>query len=330
MSASEVVATATGEIASRELGVTLMHEHLFVRDPELDRALPDGEWDEAHLVAAAVQRLQRLHAVGISTVCDLTVPGLGRDVGLVARVAQQTDVNIVVSTGWYYTGAFSPALKLSGPGGVVDGDDPLMTLMERDVTIAIAGTSVRAGMIKIAFEDTEANRDVTRLVAAAANASLMSGTPITTHSNTTTPNGALQQSLLMGQGVPADRIIIGHAGDVPDLDYLTALADAGSSIGFDRFGMSHVGEDSRRMQTLLELIEAGYASRVVVSQDSAIYSRATPPDFRTRRAPDWRIEHLFESVIPALRVRGVADSQLQTIFVDNPARLLGAAGQRLR
>ena len=42
-----------------------------------------------------------LHGLGVRTVVDLTVPGLGRDVSLVAEVARRVPINLVAATGWY-------------------------------------------------------------------------------------------------------------------------------------------------------------------------------------------------------------------------------------
>ncbi|HET6744225.1 MAG TPA: phosphotriesterase-related protein, partial [Candidatus Limnocylindria bacterium] len=78
-----------------------MHEHIFVRNPELELNLPDGEWDPIEAVDTAVRGLTELHAQGIRTVVDLTVPGLGRDVRRVREVAGRVPVNLVAATGWY-------------------------------------------------------------------------------------------------------------------------------------------------------------------------------------------------------------------------------------
>ena len=43
----------------------------------------------------AVAHLDLLHERGVRTVVDLTVPGLGRDAALVARVASRTRMRIV-------------------------------------------------------------------------------------------------------------------------------------------------------------------------------------------------------------------------------------------
>jgi predicted metal-dependent phosphotriesterase family hydrolase len=41
------------------------------------------------------------------------------------------------------------------------------------------------------------------------------------------------------------RIVIAHAGDSTDLDYLRHLADAGAMLGFDRFNTPFSSDDAR-------------------------------------------------------------------------------------
>ena len=93
--------TFRGPIGPDELGVTLIHEHIFVRNPELELNLPDPEWSPFEAVETAVHGLSELHDLGVRTVVDLTVPGLGRDVRLVREVADRVQVNLVAATGWY-------------------------------------------------------------------------------------------------------------------------------------------------------------------------------------------------------------------------------------
>src|SRR5699024_11612243 len=61
------VPTFTGDIAAEEVGETLLHEHLFVRQPDVDRALPDDEWDADRAVHEAVVHLDALHDRGVRT-----------------------------------------------------------------------------------------------------------------------------------------------------------------------------------------------------------------------------------------------------------------------
>ncbi|WP_084104316.1 phosphotriesterase [Demequina sp. NBRC 110056] len=316
------VATYSGDTHAADLGVTLMHEHLFVRQPELDGVLPDPEWDAQGAVERAVELLKRLFAHGVRTLVDLTVPGIGRDATLVGEVARRSPVAIVASTGWYTTTVLPPALQAQGPGRLVDGPDLLSALFVADLTRGIAGTEVRAGMIKVASAGSGITEDVRRVFAAAAHAHAETGAPITTHSDPLAGGGPDQQDLLESLGVDLTRVVIGHAGDGSDLTLLRRIADRGSFLGFDRFGMEHTAPDARRVDNLVRLIELGYADRVVLSHDAAVHSRVTPPSWRATHTPHWHMEHLHRTILPALRERGVSEGTLATMMIDNPRRIL--------
>lgn len=323
--AARSVPTYTGEVGAERLGVTLIHEHVFVLSPELDIDLPHPEWHPGRAVEGAVAALERLYALGVRTLVDLTVPGLGRDPRLVARVAERSPVSIVASTGYYTADALPHALRTHGPGRLVGGDDPLLGLFLRDIEEGIAGTAVRAGMLKVVSDAPGITGDVERVFTAAAHAHLRTGVPITTHSNPVTRGGLDQQRLLDRLGVPLDRVVIGHSGDSTDLGYLRELADNGSYLGFDRFGMEHVAADDDRIRTLLLLLDEGYADRIVLSHDAAFFSRVTPPSWRARDVPHWHMEGIHTRVLPRLRESGVDDATIDRMLIDNPRRVLAGA-----
>ena len=70
------VETVRGPVEASELGGTLMHEHIFILNPELEQNYPSPEWNEEAALKDAHDGLQALHAKGISTVVDLTVMGI--------------------------------------------------------------------------------------------------------------------------------------------------------------------------------------------------------------------------------------------------------------
>ncbi len=160
-------------------------------------------------------------------------------------------------------------------------------------------------MLKVMTDVDGITPDVARVMTAAAIAHSETGVPITTHSHPASRNGLVQQTFLGERGVPPDRIVIGHSGDSEDLDYLMELMDNGSTIGMDRFGMEHVLPDERRVRTLVALLEQGYADRIVISHDAAFYSHVTPPSWRARAAPRWRMDTISRSILPTLRDAGV-------------------------
>ena len=59
-----MVATVRGDVAPEALGTTLMHEHVFVVDPEVADNFATV-WDEEAAVADATRRLKELHAAGV-------------------------------------------------------------------------------------------------------------------------------------------------------------------------------------------------------------------------------------------------------------------------
>src|SRR5215475_10064507 len=98
------VETARGPVDAESLGVTLMHEHVFILNAEVRENYPadypDG-WDEDHQVDSAIAKLSALAGRGCTTIVDPTVLGLGRDVARIRRVADGTGLNIIVATGLY-------------------------------------------------------------------------------------------------------------------------------------------------------------------------------------------------------------------------------------
>src|SRR3712207_3421381 len=96
------VETARGPVDVADLGVTLMHEHVFVLTPDVQQNYPQEWGSEDDRVADAVSKLQSLAGLGVRTIVDPTVVGLGRYVPRIARIAEQVpDLNIVVATGLY-------------------------------------------------------------------------------------------------------------------------------------------------------------------------------------------------------------------------------------
>ena len=96
-----LLSTARGFIDSSQLGVTLMHEHIFIIDADVWLNYP-GEWEsEEKQISNAVARLNDLKSRGVDSIVDLTVVGLGRFIPRIAKVAQQTQLNIIFATGIY-------------------------------------------------------------------------------------------------------------------------------------------------------------------------------------------------------------------------------------
>ena len=79
------VETVRGPIDTNVLGATLMHEHVFVLTADVQANLPQP-FDEDARVAEAAEKLRALADLGVHTIVDPTVIGLGRNIARIKRV----------------------------------------------------------------------------------------------------------------------------------------------------------------------------------------------------------------------------------------------------
>lgn len=316
--------TARGEIATTDLGVTLMHEHVFVLSPEIHNNFPEVWGEEAKRQADAVTRLNELKARGVDTIVDLTVIGLGRYIPRIAKIAEQTEINIVVATGVYTYNDVPMYFHFSGPDTPLG--EPMVDMFVNDIEKGIAGTAIKAAILKCATDEPGVTPGVERVLRAVAQAHRRTGVPISTHTHAATRRGLEQQRIFAEEGVDLSRVVIGHSGDSTDLGYLTELVEAGSYIGMDRFGVDVFLDFESRVNTVAQMCERGHADKMVLSHDAACLMDWLPEDMVPVVMPNWHYLHIHNDVIPALKERGVTDEQLTTMLVDNPRRIFEAQG----
>ena len=315
-SATKMVPTVTGSIPVEQLGKTLAHEHVFVVGEEF-RQNYQADWDEEEKTAQAVRDLNELKSLGIDSIMDPTVVGLGRYIPRIQRIAEQTDLNIVVATGVYTYNEVPFQFHFSGPGLLFDVPEPMTELFVSDIENGIAGTGVKAGFLKCAIEEQGMTPGVERVMRAVAQAHVRTGVPITVHTNVHNRSGLDAQRVLREEGADLTKVVIGHSGDSTDLDYLMELADAGSILGMDRFGLDVLLPFEQRVDTVAQLVERGYADRMVLAHDASCFIDWFDPQAKAQAVPNWNYRHISEDVLPALLDRGVSEEQIQTMLVDN-------------
>lgn len=314
------VETARGPIDGASLGRTLMHEHVFVISTEIQQNYPEEWGDEEFRIDQAVGRLQELKEAGIDTILDPTAIGLGRYIPRIVEVANQIELNIVCATGLY---TFNELPHYYGRRVPTQGEvDVLTTHFVRDIVEGVAGTQVKAGVIKCATDKPGVTPDVERVLRACAQAHRETGCPITTHTSAATRRGLEQQAIFVEEGVDLTRVVIGHCGDTDDLDYLREIADAGSYLGMDRFGIDGYLPTSERVAVVAQLCHEGYADRMVLSHDASCYIDWIAGEVPIGNLPDWHYLHISHDVLPALREQGVTEEQIETMLVNNPRRYL--------
>ncbi len=319
------VPTTAGDTNVDDLGVVLMHEHVFIRTEQLHWGWPGfGGWDTETEVAKAREHLRGLAQLGVGSILDMTIPGLGRDPALVARAVEGTGLRVLFATGYYTYDHLPFPFHFRGPGKVLDGDDRLIeSLFERDLTEGIGDSGFRAAVLKVVTDEQGMTDDVRRLALAVAHVHARTGTPICTHAHAPSKRGLDQQQLLSSNGVDLGRVMIGRSNESTDLGYLEEVIGNGSYLGWDRCGLQVTVPLDAQLDMLASLCERGYADRVMLSHDKSSFMdwfTAAESDFGL---PDWQYTYIHTGVLPGLRERGVTDDQLNQMLVRNPRAFFG-------
>jgi phosphotriesterase-related protein len=315
------VATVRGPVDVESLGPALMHEHIFILAQEthenFGRFWGDQWWDEEVRVADGIAKLGALREAGIRTLVDPTAVGLGRSIPRIQRLNASVDLHIVACTGVYAFLELPNFFKYRSAEGLTE-------LFVREIREGIAETGVKAAFLKCAVEEHGIVGDLPLILAAVAAASVETGAPVMVHTNAAAGTGTVALEALTQHGVEPSRIVIAHAGDSNDLDYLRRIAETGAWLGFDRFNIPHFNPDERRVETLVALVAEGYAGQVHLGHDAACFYdfMIGNPAFANER-PDYL--HISEKILPALLEAGVTQAQIDQMLTDNPRRFFAGA-----
>ncbi|WP_199434219.1 phosphotriesterase family protein [Qaidamihabitans albus] len=322
------IPTYTDDVDVDALGTTLMHEHIFVRIPDLQEFFPGFQgWDEATEIANARAHLGALNDLGIGTIVDLTAPALGRDVHRVARAVDGSGMQVVFCTGYYTCTTFP--FQYRGPGKLVIDDphgDFLVSLLARDIEEGIEDAGIRAGILECATDEPGETSDGKRVLRAVTRTRLRTGVPISTHTHALSRRGLEQQRIFRQEGVDLGCVVIGHCNETTDLGYLEQLVDNASYPGWDECGLGIVLGLDEQVDTLAELCRRGYADRIVLSHDRHCTSDWFPEDRVGETAPQRTYDYVYSGVLPGLLEHGITEDQVEQMLLRHNPRDIFSGG----
>ena len=308
---SVFVQTVTGPVAPESLGVTLSHEHVF-----LSMWADDGHTFMAQLNDEDVlaEELSAFRDAGGGCLVDQTPGGSGRNPEGLRRLSERTGLAIVTGCGWYLE-PFYPdreALARRSAGHIAEQ-------LMREIRDGLDGTEVQPGIIgEIGAGQGWVSPLEERVHRAAARAQRATGLPLGTH---TLHHGAgrHQMSIFDDEGVDPARVCIGHCDTFPSLDYCVEVARWGGYVSLDNIGLQLGDHEQSVLRLVLDLVEAGFAERILLSQDVGQMT-----ELRSRGGRGYT--YLAERFLPALTEAGVDDAMLRTLTVENPRRWLTIEG----
>ena len=307
--------TVLGPLEATDLGFTLSHEHVGTNAAGLRHTYPEFI-DRAGIIEQSTAALKEAYAEGLRTIVDVSTFDLGRDIAMIAEVARQSGVNIVVATGNH--------LAVPRPFGDVS-PDVIAPMYVREIEEGIEDSGVKAAVIKVASDRGGITPPQEVVLRAAARAHLQTGAPISTHTWSPDRVGEQQVAILEEEGADLNRVYIGHSNDDTDLDYLLGLLEKGVWLGLDRYPGGRVTgtpDWEQRTEVAKKLMDAGHTERIMLSHDYSVpkaRNGAEVQEERRRANPDG-YNFISRHVLPRLMELGASEQDIHQITVENPRR----------
>jgi phosphotriesterase-related protein len=302
---NKYVMTVSGPISSQQMKFTLSHEHVLVDFIGADKVSKD-RYNADEVFETALPYLKEARQRGCHTLVECTPAYIGRDVELLKRLALESGLNILTTTGYY--GAAKE--KYIPAHAYTETANQLSERWIREWTDGIEGTGIKPGLIKTGVDKAPLSAVLRKLIDAAALTHLATGLPIGVH----TGDGAAaeeQLEILASRKVaPSARIWI-HAQNEKDSSYHVKAARQGSWVSFDGVSKESIQESTAFFQ---KMKRERLLHRVLASHDAGWYHVGEAGggkynDYNT----------IFTDFIPALLEAGFTQKDIDQIFVINPA-----------
>ncbi len=308
----QMVMTVLGPIPADSLGLTLIHEHVFLDWRGADSIQP-AEWDEEAIFQAVLPYLKEVRAMGVETMLECTPAFLGRNPRLLRRLSAASGLQLLTNTGYY--GAVND--KYLPKWAFSESSDSLAGRWVEEFRAGIEGTEIKPGFIKIAVDSDSVLSEVDeKLVRAAARAHLRTGLTIVSHTGPDQP--ALRQAaVIRAEGLDLSAWVWTHAQG-GSAEIRDSLARKGAWISLDGLGWMEPNEgDSSRLFAYVDALNAlrkeDLLHRVLISHDAGWYTFGQPGggDYRPHTL-------LFTLLLPILRREGWTEKQIHQLLVENP------------
>lgn len=336
------VMTVTGPRDAADLGITLTHEHLVndasswaqqTATPGIDaeeylhrpvtqdllweiRNDPFGNLDNCRLDDAelALEEIGRYASLGGQTIIDTTSMNSGRNLRRLTDFSTRSGVTIIAGTGYY----LDPSLPQ-------DFADLSATDVAEQILndIAHGEHGIRPGIIGeigVSAEFTE--RERTSLTGALL-AQRETGLPIQVHLPGWFRRGHEVLDLAEQVGVDPAAVVLCHMGPSgEDQPYQLELLRRGAWVQYDMIGMEvfyadqgvQCPSDEDNARHLLALVEAGFETQLLISQDIFIKSL-----LRAYGGPGYG--HILQYFVPRLQRHGLDRAAIDRFLIDNPRSL---------
>lgn len=338
------VQSVLGEIDAKDIGITITHEHLLIDarkawyEPKEATKIalahkpvsieilhelrqdPYMNWDNCFMFDenVAVSEAKQFQLLGGGTIVDATCLGIGRDPQALQRISKRTGLHVLMGCGHYLESRHLPHVK-DAP------IDKLADEMVRDVLEGVEGTNIRAGYIGEIGVSKNFTPQEEKVLRASARAQAKTGVALSIHLPGWERLAHKVLDIIAEEGGDINKTILDHMNpSFEDVEYQTSLAKRGAYLEYDMIGMdyyyaneqSQSPSDEDNAKAIKNLIDLGFANKLLLSQDVFLKMMLTCYGGNG-------YAYILRHFVPRLRRHGVSQEAIQTMLVDNPARVFG-------
>ena len=353
--------TVKGPIDPYELGITLMHEHLFLggffeTSNAPDRFTPATEaaqWHEKltlenlHLARQregsigdarvlndekmAIAEALEVPNWGGSTIVDVTSIGIARDPRALFRLSNATGLNIVMGCSWY--------APVSHPDNMDERTvEDLTEEIVRDITVGVGDTGIRSGIIgEVGIGGMPLLPNEIKVTRASARASRATGAAISLHWGGFGREKLEIAGIIGEEGGDLTRTIFGHSDLIAhNMPLMLELLERGVYIQFDLLGRDGVSlswgplcsDDENpwpeyKTDSGTALVADAIPKLIEAGYgDRILISQDVCGKIQLKHYGGTGYSFILETFLPHLRRVGMSEEEINQIVIENPKRVL--------
>lgn len=312
------IITVGGEVKARDMGTTLIHEHVLVDWIGAD-STGYHRWDREKVIEQALPYFEEAREKGVDTILECTPAYLGRDPFILKELSRISGIRILTNTGYY--GAVDNRFM---PGHA--RHESASEIAERwidEFEDGIGKSGIRPGFMKISVAPDQPLSELhKKIVQAAAITHAETGLTIVSHTGGDEP--ALEQvRLLKEEGISPSAWVWTHAQS-GSLEGNIQVAREGAWISLDNVNHDPDRKPEERgslewyVNRIKELKNAGHLDKVLLSHDAGYYNpdESNGGDFRG-------YTDIQDHLVPELLNSNFNEDDIHQLLVVNPRQAYG-------
>ena len=310
-----MIQTVKGALKTNFTENILIHEHICCVSNDMLHAFGDRWLKREDLINHSAKILRDMkEKYGLGLLVDGTPLDLGRNAEMLLEISMRSDVEILASCGLYI---YPSMITMSNT------EEELAELFLEEATHGLDNTSIKPGILKCATDNYGITEENERRIGALGRVQAKSGLPIYVHTLHQENTAIKALNILTERGADRNKIIMGHLDDECSYEYITNLLKEGCYVSFDR---RHYTEKYTQIvaKMLVQLCEKGYSDRLLISNDTCIYSDFCSKGNKWLKPSEAKntLGYVFEDLQKEFYKYGGDESLYKRILTQNALKIL--------